>query len=138
MHRCPRHLAAIALLGLAVQLGGCAGSTSVGSLPGGGPVSAPPRAQAEEVAVGDEVRATLHDGRLITGEVLALSGAEIVVGADTQFGYQEHVLAAAEIARLEVVHPPAKAKVVVGAVFGLAAALLVALALTMDSVTGWN
>ena len=72
-----------------------------------------PVERQREIKVGNDVRVKLHNGESVVGEVLRISGSELVIGKDGDFVMEECVVPISEIAALEI-HSKSKAGPILG------------------------
>ena len=81
-------------------LSGCT-SYRHASLPGA-PVDTAANENSHFVKVGSRVKVTLTGGEVVTGEVLQVSGNELVLTGDGNYGYSERSLSTSDIVAIEM------------------------------------
>lgn len=114
MRRVPKSILLISLL---LYLSGCSSYRYV-TLPGSSGPSREPEVE-NIVRLQSNAKVTLKSGQIVSGEVVRVSGEELVLGKPGNFGLEEKVFQAGEIDTIEVEYNSSGDKVVLYSVLGL-------------------
>jgi len=112
-----------AFLATLLLLGGCGGMKSY-TMPGD--IEPQPESEIRLVKKGMNAVVTLTSGEVVKGEVLEVTPDRIVLGKHSNYGYQEKVYLAEDIAKITSEKPPTPGQVILGTVAFFGALFVIA------------